>query len=153
MGRKRTPNAILALTGSRKFRPNEPELPPGIGEPPDFLTGRALQVWDETAEVLENAGILSCVESHVLAQYCVAVAECESATKILERDGLISQGEKGLVKHPAIVIRNNAAMRMLKFASEFGLTPASRGRVKGKRASKSNRFAEFNSHFGTETAQ
>ena len=142
-GRKPTPNAILKKSGSRAARKDEPELTGGFGDPPPEMNARALEVWSDVVADLEAIGIGSRIEAYALAEYCRAVAQSEEAAAQLERDGLVAVTERGMTKHPAQTIQATAALRILKFASEFGLTPASRGRIHGPPKEESNDFEEF----------
>lgn len=143
MARPKTPNAIHKLTGSKHVRKDEPEFEAGLGKPPPEIHGRSLQVWHEMVAELKKVGIGSRVEAHALAEYCDAVAQSEECRKILKAEGLVATTERGLTRHPASMIQAAASLRILKFASEFGFTPSSRGKIHGPPKEEKNDFSEF----------
>jgi P27 family predicted phage terminase small subunit len=100
-----------------------------LGDPPAVLRGHALQVWEDTAAELQTAGIGTRVEANALSCYCQAIADFHAAQAEIDRLGLVVITERGAVKNPAVTIKNQAMLMIHKFASSFGLTPASRDRV------------------------
>jgi len=142
-GRKPTPNAVLKKRASKAVRKDEPEFKTGLFEIPAILAGRSLEIWHETLAELGSVGIGNKIEAHALVQYCQAVAQAEECQRILDRDGLIAETERGMTKHPATTIQAQAALRILRFAAEFGMTPASRGRVKVEKAQETNPFDDL----------
>mgnify|MGYP003662059955 CR=1 FL=1 len=102
-----------------------------------------MEVWIETTGELYAVGIGSKIEANALVQYCQAVAISEECIRAIEADGLTVMSERGQVKNQAITIFNSMAGIIAKFASEFGMTPASRGRVKVEKKSEVNEFDEI----------
>lgn len=146
--------AQLELAGTfRKDRHQHltPEPPKGIPTPPRELTGEALAEWLRMIGRLTLSGALSVVDDGVLYQYCQLFAETEGIALIQEETAgsidILEQNVAGL-KGPDLVAcfqeitklrkleagyitkvrQGRMALRML--LTEFGLTPASRGRVK-----------------------
>jgi P27 family predicted phage terminase small subunit len=78
-------------------------------------------------------GLLTVLDIHILAIYCTAYAEWREAEEKLaearKRDpvtrGLLVDGRV----NPILKIARNAAQDMLRFAAEFGATPAARTRI------------------------
>jgi P27 family predicted phage terminase small subunit len=147
----------LELAGTyRKDRHEHlpPDVPEGIPTPPRPLDGEALEEWQRMITRLTSTGALSAVDDAVLYQYCqlfaetegIALAQAETAAtvKILQEnlDGLaeltfadlmaaaqeITKLRKLEAGYITKVRQGRMALRML--LTEFGLTPASRGRVK-----------------------
>ncbi len=143
MGRTATPNAILKKRGSAKARPDEPEFVGGFGKPSPLLSGVALDTWIVTAAELESVGLGSVVERAALECYCHAVAAFQQANTDIERLGSVVQSERGYTRNPACLNQNAAMSQILKFAAQFGLTPASRNKVKGAKKEESNPFADL----------
>ena len=100
-----------------------------LGEPPAVLRGHALKVWNDTAAELQTAGIGTRVEANALSCYCQAIADFHAAQAEIDRLGLVVVTERGVVKNPAVTIKNQAMLMIHKFATAFGLTPHSRDRV------------------------
>jgi P27 family predicted phage terminase small subunit len=150
MARPRKPTNILHLAGAFKKNPSrlreraqEPKLPKGIGEPPDWLDTHAVEEWARVVPDLEGAGVTSRVESTALGAYCQAVSRLRKAEAEIFRDGITIMTDSGLKKHPAVGIAERAALIMAKLASEFGMTPASRSRVTAKPTNEAKPDAEF----------
>ena len=134
---------MLKLAGSKRVRENEPVFESAIDMPPAFLKGRALQAWKETLPSMVAAGLGSAIEAEALACYCQAIADRDQAQELLDEQGIIAVTERGMTKHPATTIKNQAMILIKQFASEFGFTPASRGRVTVAKKAESNEFADF----------
>lgn len=150
MARPRKPTKILQFTGAfdknpqrGRARANEPNLPAGLGEPPEWMDTPATEEWKRVAPDLEAAGVTSRVESTALAVYCQAVSRMRLAEKEIFRDGITIMTEGGLKKHPAVGIAERAAVIIKAFASEFGMTPASRSKVSAKPGTEQNPDNEF----------
>ena len=104
------PTALKIIQGNPGKRPlNQHEPKPASGcEKPKFLKGRAARIWDEYAPELERIGILTAVDGHLFAAWCILAAELE-----------IQAGKMN--------VSRIAQMRML--AASFGLEPSSRARL------------------------
>jgi len=119
---------------ARKTKAQKPPAPmpkfeSRFGDAPEVLTGKALEIWNETAAELQTAGIGTRVEANALACYCQAVADFHHAQAEIEKHGLVVKTERGFSKNPAVTIKNQAFQHIIKFASAFGLTPATRNKV------------------------
>jgi phage terminase small subunit len=67
------PSSLRMLKGNPGRRPmtkTEPAVPPGIPEPPEFLTDVALQEWRRVAPELAAAGLLTELDRAALSMYC-----------------------------------------------------------------------------------
>jgi P27 family predicted phage terminase small subunit len=114
-----------------------------LGKAPPVLRVHALQVWKDTVKELESVGIGTRVEANALSCYCQAVADFHSAQDEIDKLGLVVITERGAVKNPACTIKNQAMLLIHRFASAFGLTPASRDRVSFTGPVEPNPFAEL----------
>lgn len=115
-----------------------------LGDPPSILSGEALAVWKEVAPQLSDAGIAKRVSADALSCYCQAVADYHDAQKAIEEHGMITVTERGFAKNPACTLKNQAFTHILRFASAFGLTPASASRLPApKDAPEANPYAKF----------
>lgn len=113
-----------------------------VPDPPRILKGSALVEWKRTAGDLHRLGLLSSLDSMTLAAYCDACGDWSDAKAALDRvrreEGkrggvmkglLVKNGSGAPYKTPLLGIIREARLDMLKFASELGMTPASRARV------------------------
>lgn len=142
MGRKRKPTNLTVLEGNpgkRKIK-TEPQPPPGLPEPPGHLDAYALEEWNRVAEGLSVMRIFTVVDCAALAAYCNAYSRWRTAEEQIKRRiekangdklaGLIDKTSNGnIIQNCLIGIANKAAGDMVRFASEFGMTPSARARL------------------------
>jgi P27 family predicted phage terminase small subunit len=114
------------------------------------LRGDARREWDRIAPGLFLFRLLSEADIMVLAAYCTSYARWKTAVEAFERvaeldptmDGLLVRGSEGQAKpNPLVKIISEAASDMLKFAAEFGFSPAARSRIAAGPAPSSGKFA------------
>jgi P27 family predicted phage terminase small subunit len=137
-GRPPKPTAILKLTGNPGHRPlndSEPVPPAGVPEMPRGMRKAAQREFKLICEPLREMGLLSSVDGKALMAYCMAYADVEEAERDIRKNGLCmfeDCGEAGTKKkaNPAVSIKYKALATMKAFLTEFGLTPASRSRLK-----------------------
>ena len=130
------PTKIHQLHGNpsgKTFRKDEPTPPVKIPKPPIKLGKIARRQWKYIVPLLEELGVLAAIDGAALAAYCQTFQQWSDLEAIVvEDDKLDTDDEKKLslrdrlsVGRSLIQIRNQ--MRMM--LAEFGMTPASRGRV------------------------
>ncbi|MHB0934888.1 MAG: phage terminase small subunit P27 family [Armatimonadota bacterium] len=140
-GRPRKPTHLKVLTGNpgkRKLPENEPAPPPQAKPPgpPAYLKDKtARKEWKRVAPILHAMKVLTLADITALAAYCTAFARWQYAEDKLAAailiDDLVSETDNGYpVQNAYLAIANKAMEQMHKFMVEFGLSPASRSRVK-----------------------
>jgi P27 family predicted phage terminase small subunit len=141
-GRRPKPTALKKLQGNPGHRPlndAEPEPLIGIPEMPKGMWPAARREWHRIAPVLLEIGVLTIADGKALAAYCEAYALWEKARQSIDEYGLVvvdkykdkdGTEHESLKANPAIAIRASAAKEMKSFLIEFGLTPASRAKLK-----------------------
>jgi P27 family predicted phage terminase small subunit len=116
----------------------EPTVPPAVPAAPSFLMPYAQDEWARIAEELYRLGCLTVVDVHALAAYCQAFGHWRTAeealAKMRERDPItaaimLKTRNGNAMPNPLLVAANKAASDMIRYASEFGLTPAARSRI------------------------
>jgi len=116
----------------------DPPRPPEPPKPPAFLNEKALEEWNRVAPNLSLFGMLTTLDVMPLAAYCMAFArwvEAETLLKgIAEKDiggkALLVRGSHRQPKaNPLIAISREAASDMVRYAGEFGFSPAARSRI------------------------
>jgi P27 family predicted phage terminase small subunit len=129
---KTTPAGLKEIARSehkRLSRTNEP-TPPRILECPPELGPAARQEWDRIVGELMSKGVLSSADRGPLAAYCTAYALAMKALEMVHKHGAMIKSPNGYpVQSPYLSHLNKQTEIMIRIASEFGFTPASRSRI------------------------
>ena len=141
-GRKAIPSKILELRGgsAHSHRPErkEPNLPGKIPSCPSHLDEVARKEWKRVTKILKSIGMLTLLDRSILAAYCEAYSRwVQAASKIYDMGMVYAEGrqvdDKGKVikpgiprANPYIKIAKEAYDQMVKTATLFGMSPASR---------------------------
>ena len=122
------------LEGNPSKRPLDGESPQPAGDIPncpDWLSPEAKQEWARVAPELTRLGLLTHLDMAMLAGYCVSCSWWRRSQEVLITQGSVYVTLKGkLEARPEVAITKMAAEQMNALASEFGLTPASRARLR-----------------------
>lgn len=155
-GRKPTPNVIKFKTGNPGKGPLKTEPTPidtSLPSPPCHLDAYGVEEWSRIASGLHAMGVLYSIDQQALAAYCSAYSRWRHAEEVLQDRvkqakgnqlaALIDKTSNGnVIQNPLIGIANKAAGDMVRFAAEFGLTPAARARLAiDPNKSKGGKFA------------
>ena len=145
---KKKPTNLRLLQGNPgkiKIPKNEPAPDVEIPEPPEHLTGYALDEWNRITPILFRLGLISNVDAIALAMYCTAVKTWRKAEEELETQGLtINTSNLNVIQNPLLGIRNTAIEVSRKLLTEFGMTPSSRaGVTPNKKQEPDNPMAKF----------
>jgi P27 family predicted phage terminase small subunit len=142
-GPKPTPTNLRILRGNPGRRPingrePHPERPPRPPEPPDFLDDFAVEEFRRVAAELWSLRLLTAGDVQMLAGYAYSFSQWKTAALTLRRIGandpvmhgqLTRSGDGPTTPNPLIYIARGALRDMARYASEFGLSPASRVRI------------------------
>lgn len=140
-GRKPTPTHLKLVKGNpgkRALPVDEPMPELKIPQVPADLCDDAKLEWGRVSIELDALGLLSGLDRSALAAYCQAYGRWISAERALRAlagdkatcGGLLAQTTNGnLIQNPLIGIANKAASDMVRYASEFAMTPSARSRV------------------------
>jgi P27 family predicted phage terminase small subunit len=102
----------------------------GDPEPPSWLEGRALELWEEWSPMALAMGTLTTVDVARFAQGCAAMADYERARSRLRR-GWTTTGQKhARVLAPEVAMMRDAEARFDRFCARFGFDPSSRATLK-----------------------
>jgi P27 family predicted phage terminase small subunit len=116
----------------------QPRIPELIPDPPPMLEGYAVEEWRRVVTELYRLRLLTLVDIIPLAAYCDSYRIWREATELIAQQKKLGAPMRGMVcesdnrrlfRHPLIGIAREAAQDMLRFASEFGLTPCARARI------------------------
>lgn len=131
---KAKPTALKKLQGNPGKRPlNKYEPKPDNTKPrcPSHLNASAKAEWKRMATKLHDIGLLTYIDKAALAAYCQAYGRWVEAEKVVKKTGILYTTEKGnIIQHPSVGVANTAMRDMMKYASEFGMTPSARSKIK-----------------------
>jgi P27 family predicted phage terminase small subunit len=135
-GRKPKPTKLHILDGNpskldldEKIK-HEPKPIPIAPECPKWLKPLAKKIWKKFYPELENLGLLTIIDEMAFAGLCQNYAIYIETERFLKKNGRTYKTRRGKIKtRPEVYISNNALNFVKSFATEFGLTPSSRGRI------------------------
>ena len=88
--------------------------------------------------------LLTSVDADALAMYCETYAQWVKASGELAKNGMIVNTENGFpVLSPYVSIANQCLKTMKGLLTEFGMTPASRSRLRAPEEMPEDPFDEF----------
>lgn len=125
--------------GQRRIKPEpEPLQPDRPLAPPAYLNEVAKEEWQRVIGELFRLRLVTLCDQAPLAAYCYAFARWRIASDKIEQmaandpemAGLTGKaGTGGTVANPLLLIADRACRDMVRYAAEFGLTPAARSRI------------------------
>jgi P27 family predicted phage terminase small subunit len=132
-GRRPKPTRLKVLTGNPGKRPlnaTEPRPDPAVPDCPPELGETARREWNRLVGELVALRMVTNLDRAALAAYCGAYALWAEATEAIQKYGSMIKSPSGYpVQSPYLAIANRQAEIMMRIASEFGFTPASRSRI------------------------
>jgi P27 family predicted phage terminase small subunit len=132
-GRRPKPTRMKLLSGNPGKRPmnmHEPKPEPMIPDCPAELGPVARREWDRLASELGKLKLLTTLDRAALAAYCGAYSLWAEATDAIQKFGTMVKSPSGYpIQSPYVSVANRQAEIMMRIASEFGFTPASRSRI------------------------
>ncbi|VBA60287.1 phage terminase small subunit P27 family [Mycobacterium attenuatum] len=137
-GRIPAPAPLKLLHGSRPGRdsggrkvPVPPKFDRAAPDAPEWLDDEGRAEWARVAPGLERLDLLKPEDRAALAVYCETWSRYVKAVQQYRAEGLVltNPGSGRTHANPAAAIAHTAAAQMLRFAQEFGLTPASEARL------------------------
>ncbi|WP_178031407.1 phage terminase small subunit P27 family [Mycobacterium xenopi] len=106
--------------------PQVPNFERGAPDPPEWLDDEARNLWQRVAPALDRLDLLKPEDREVFVAYCVAWSRFVSAVQTYQAEGMtVTNKRSGRVAlHPAVTAAQQASRDLLRFAQDFGLTPA-----------------------------
>lgn len=148
-GRRGLPKEMKELKGTlRKHRvrdaPNPDIATDDEMRPPKFLDAAGKKEYKAKAELLKKLGVFREGDNVALAAYASAYSQWKAGMEDINANGIIVTDFKGAkVQNPAVLVVNKALDAMRHFIVEFGLTPASRQRLKVEKKEEKNEWDMF----------
>ena len=139
------PSKVLKLIGSG-LPGTRTELPASGKRPPcpSWLSREGKAEWKRIVPKLEALGIIDQVDRAALSAYCETWNQFYQAVKTLRKEGETFKTPAGYIQqHPAVSILNAARQALIKFASQFGLTPSGRVGLAQKETENLDPLTEF----------
>ncbi|SFN23137.1 phage terminase small subunit P27 family [Nitrosomonas communis] len=132
-GRNRKPTHLKIVEGNkgkRAINGQEPD-PDYLNDltPPEFLTDSAKVVWEEIAQNLRDARVLTVLDIPMLQMVCESVATYRNAVKKCEeRHAKGSIGESSSIGYWEM-IKSMSFKQAMAAMQQFGMSPAARTRI------------------------
>jgi P27 family predicted phage terminase small subunit len=136
---------IQGNPGKRKLpKEPQPEIAKTCPEPPPFVIGAAADEWKRVAPQLYVLGLLTLVDLSCFAAYCTSFARWKLAEELLAGQPFVVEGYEGNpIINPLVRVAGQAARDTVRFASEFGMTPASRAGVSAAGTPTPSKFGDL----------
>ena len=116
--------------GKRPLNAHEPRPEPALPECPPELSPTAQREWARLTVELSKLNLMTNLDRGALAAYCGAYAVWAEAMEQIQKYGTMVKSPTGFpIQSPYLAIANRQAEIMMRIASEFGFTPASRSRI------------------------
>lgn len=115
--------------------------------PDELMDDNSCLIWKSQARVLIDRKVLTEDLLPLLLAYCNSFSIMLKADAMILKDGLISYGELGEKKHPALNARADAISALVRIGSLLGLDPMSHRRLVGGSNSEGGsggEWSEFN---------
>lgn len=148
-GRKPKPTALKELAGNpgkRALNKAEPKPPAKRPPCPPHIQGEARREWNRITRQLVDLGVLTQVDRAALAAYCQCWERWVQAEAEMRQPDfrMITTTDNGYpVVSPWLNVANNAMKQMLRYLTEFGMTPSSRSRVTVAAPEETDPYEEF----------
>jgi P27 family predicted phage terminase small subunit len=161
-GRPRKPTALKIVDGNPgryplpKDEPKPPEVAEDGAKPPAWLPPFAKREYKRLYALLRNMRVLTVADLGALEAIALAADQMRETTKTIRKLGMTftaknAAGDLTYRLRPEVQARSDAWRRYMTGLIEFGLTPASRTRVKviggiekpAEQTRKANPAAEF----------
>lgn len=157
VGRKPKPTMLKLVTGNPGKRPlPKSEAVVALAEPtpPSFLCDDAKVEWGRVCSALYSAGLMTELDRAALGAYCAAYGRWAQAERAINRMAakdelnaalMIKTTSGNAIQNPLVGIANKAKADMVRYATEFGMTPSARSRVEANPpdGEKENSTAKF----------
>ena len=115
----------------------------GFGQPPPELSEVGIFRWQEISKILTGRGVDGVEFRGPLLILCQAYEDHAEARANIKAVGTTITSERGTTRNPDCLNVNNAAGTIAKLSAQFGLTPASQGKLKMKKKEESNPIADL----------
>jgi P27 family predicted phage terminase small subunit len=146
-GRKPLPSNVVRLRGNpgkRRLNDTEPRPTSRLPACPACLGEEARKEWRRLSKELGELGLLTGLDRGLLAAYCQAHALWVEAVSSIGRYGTMVKSPNGYpMQSPYVAVANKQVEIMVRIASEFGMSPSSRTRIRAGEPTPEDAFEVF----------
>jgi P27 family predicted phage terminase small subunit len=139
-----TSSRLRGNPGKRRLNDAEPRPARRVPHCPACLGDEARKEWKRLAKELADLGLLTGLDRGLLAAYCQAHALWVEAVSSIARYGTMVKSPNGFpMQSPSVAVANKQVDIMVRIASEFGMTPSSRTRIRVGEQTPEDPFEAF----------
>lgn len=135
------------MPGHRLLNADEPQSPllKRMPPPPGFLDDEGKRVWATEGRRFIKAGLLTALDLSMFGTWCIYYSKRDEASRALNKSGVVIKvGEAGNPYiNPFMNVISMCSKAMHQIEVEFGLSPASRTKVKTLNPNQRSLFSEF----------
>ena len=125
---------LMGNPGKRRLpKPGEepsPQIVNLLPEPPDWMGEYGRKEWERVGPVLIEHRLLTDADLIAFAAYCANVDLMIESMLDIQKNGHTILGARGEVRNPALAAFAQAVTALRGLATEFGMTPSSRARMR-----------------------
>lgn len=125
---------LMGNPGKRKLPAKgeepEPVIVDKLPDPPDWLGEFGAAEWLRVGPVLVDLRLLTAADLLSFGAYCANVDLMIESMLDIKRNGTTIRGARGDVRNPALASFAQAVTALRGLATEFGMTPSSRARMR-----------------------
>jgi P27 family predicted phage terminase small subunit len=114
----------------RKPEGSQPTTKADAPAAPTWLSDEARAEWDRLLELIATGGAIAQPDADVLAMFVSTLVTYRKAVGEIQTNGITFRTSKGIKRNPAVAVASDARKDLLRLASELGLTPISRQRLR-----------------------
>jgi P27 family predicted phage terminase small subunit len=147
-GRRPQPSTLRILHGSKKpFNSQEPSSPllKRMPPAPQFLDDEGKRAWSAEGRRLIKAGLLTALDLTMFGTWCIWYSKRDLASRAVNQSGVVVRangvGNPYISPYMSVISMCSKAMHQIEV--EFGLSPASRSKVKSLNPNQGSLFDDF----------
>lgn len=149
-GKTPTPTALKILRGNpgrRRLNSEEPSSPllKRMPPAPGFLDDEGRRVWSAEGRRFIKAGLLTALDLTMFGTWCIWYSKRDLASRAVNQSGIVvrANGVGNPYISPYMNVISMCSKAMHQIEIEFGLSPASRSKVRSLNPAQRSLFADF----------
>jgi P27 family predicted phage terminase small subunit len=149
-GKTPTPTTLKIMRGNpgrRPLNPDEPSSPllKRMPPAPGFLDDEGKRVWSTEGRRFIKAGLLTALDLTMFGTWCIWYSKRDLASRAVNQSGLVVKaggvGNPYINPYMSVISMCSKAMHQIEI--EFGLSPASRSKVRSLNPAQRSLFSDF----------